>query len=187
MFLSANHLITFTLFSLLQPVIAHELPSDTDETNHYLIHREGQQKETPSPEGFPLVFGAVETLTLTQEDLALEARVDTGADISSLDARCIKEFHQDGRDWVTFQVVDRQSGASREISAPVTQYVKIKQHGRESQSRPVVCLDIAMGPLANSTLFTLTDRSKFDHPVLLGRSYLEGRAIVDVSHDHLIR
>jgi len=35
-------------------------------------------------------------------------------------------------------------------------------------------------------LVTLTDRSRFDYPVLIGRNFLRGEYIVDVEYSHTV-
>ncbi|WP_281646573.1 RimK/LysX family protein [Parendozoicomonas sp. Alg238-R29] len=133
------------------------------------------------------LLGAVETLTLSEGGLLMDARIDTGAELSSLDAREIREFKKDGEKWVNFQIIDRQSGVKKKLSLPIKNHVKIKRHAQKSQCRPVVCMGISLGEDTNKTLFTLTDRRNFEHPILLGRSYLHGKAIVDVSHNYLLK
>ena len=138
-----------------------------------------------------IIFGCVETVTLPALALDLKARVDTGAGLSSLDARNIEEFIRDGESWVSFQVKERVSGVCKKLCLPVISYVQIKRHGQKSQCRPVVSLPIALGNRQGETLFTLTDRSHFDYPVLIGRSYMEksypdDRTLVDVKRDHIV-
>ena len=128
----------------------------------------------------------VEIVHLPGLDFPMEARIDTGADLSSLDARCIKEFKKGDRTWVGFQIVERASGKRVELSVPVSRYVNIKRHGLPDQCRPVVCLDLMVGSQVVTSAFTLTDRSKFRYPALIGRSFLAGRAVVDVSRSHLV-
>ena len=91
------------------------------------------------------ILGGVETLALPAAGLTMDARIDTGADLSSLDARNIQEFTRDKTQWVSFQVVDRTSGKSRCITTPLDRHIHIKRHGLSSQCRPVVCLAITMG------------------------------------------
>ncbi|CAM3536732.1 ATP-dependent zinc protease [Parendozoicomonas haliclonae] len=131
------------------------------------------------------VLGSIEEVHLGGVDFPLDARVDTGADLSSLDARNIQEFTKDNKPWVCFQVCNRQSGHSVEIKLPVTGFVKIKRHGQESQCRPVVTLPMMLGDKKVNTDFTLVNRSNFRQPILIGRSYLDGRALVDVSQKYL--
>ena len=47
-------------------------------------------------------------------------------------------------------------------------------------------LNIKIGHLTLEREFTLTDRSAFDYPVLIGRNLLSGIAVVDVTRKNAI-
>ena len=148
------------------------------------------QAETKSIEPFQKkisdikILGGVETLGLPTTGMALDARVDTGAELSSLDARNILEFRKDRQQWVSFDLIDRKTGCCKKLSLPVERHVRIKRHGAKSQCRPVVCLPITLGNQHQETHFSLTDRSKFEYPVLIGRSFFSGQ-LVDISRSNL--
>ena len=120
----------------------------------------------------------------------LKARIDSGANTSSLSAREITEFERDGDDWIRFKlsleddepVVD----AMRDewIEAPVTRRVKIIQ-ASGTESRPVISLLMTLGPLKQRVEFTLNDRSHLSYPVLLGRRFLMDIALIDVSQSYI--
>lgn len=52
----------------------------------------------------PLVFGAHECVAFPEQGLVLRARVDSGANTASLNARDIREFERDGEPWVRFRM-----------------------------------------------------------------------------------
>lgn len=131
-----------------------------------------------------LVIGEAEYVTIEPDGMKLAARIDTGATTSSLGATEIKNYERDGKKWVRFKVTDPVSGKILEINRPLTRIVPIKRHGVPDQKRPVVTLPIRMGPIDVKTEFSLTDRTKFEYPVLIGRSFLEDKAIVDVSRKY---
>ncbi|MCL6271602.1 RimK/LysX family protein [Sansalvadorimonas sp. 2012CJ34-2] len=151
-----------------------------------LIHLplQADTKTTPFQQKETKILGGVETLGLPSAGMALDARIDTGAELSSLDARNIKDFKKDGKDWVSFELVNRGGGCTKNMELPVERYVRVKRHGAESQCRPVVCLPVVMGSDQRSTPFTLTDRRKFEYPILLGRSFLSG-LLVDINKKNL--
>ena len=145
---------------------------------------QAETESSPKLQSETKILGSVETLGVPLAGMALDARVDTGAELSSLDARNIKEFKKDQDSWVSFELLDRESGCLKQISLPVERYVKVKRHGAESQCRPVICLPVVMGSDKQKTPFTLTDRRKFEYPVLIGRSFLNGQ-LVDISKSNL--
>ncbi len=56
------------------------------------------------------IVGWVENALLVGPDINLKAKLDTGAETSSLDAVIIKKFRQRGKRWVRFRTTDRQTG-----------------------------------------------------------------------------
>ncbi len=133
----------------------------------------------------PLI-GEVEFVTIEPQGPRLAARIDTGATTSSIDARNIKSFERDGEKWVSFELLDPRTQQSQQLKRPLERIVSIKRHGAPDQERPVVTLQVSMGPIQQKSEFSLTDRSKFEYPVLIGRSFLSGAAIVDVSKKYAL-
>ncbi len=131
------------------------------------------------------IFGWVERVELLDGALSVKAKLDTGAVTSSLDAANVERFERDGERWVRFTVVDPESGESLELERPIVRNARIVQHSGKSQRRPIVVLDVCFGPFRREVEFSLVDRSNFIYPVLLGRSALEGAALVDPSETFL--
>lgn len=128
-----------------------------------------------------LTVGAIERVLLEPQGVVLEARIDTGAAVSSIDARDITPFERDGKRWVKFGLPLRDdSSRSLQIETPVTRRIRVKRHDRAAEERLVVTLRVLLGPANRLSEFTLADRSNYDYPVLIGRSYLQGLATVDV-------
>lgn len=129
-----------------------------------------------------VVLGEVEHVTVA--GWSMKARIDSGATTTSIDARNIKSFERDGKDWVRFDLINRDTKASQTLEEPVSRTVKIKRHGSESQHRYVVKMQLELGPINEKVEVSLNDRSEFTYPVLIGRNFLLDRAIVDVSQEH---
>lgn len=123
-------------------------------------------------------------MTIDSIRQTFNARVDTGAATSSLNAANIEEFERNGKKWVRFHLSENMKDTLKDhwIEAPVTRYVKIRQSTQnETERRPVVSLWISVGKIHERTEFTLADRSHMSHPVLLGREFIRDIALVDVS------
>ena len=127
----------------------------------------------------PDVFGWAEPVVLEEAGFRLEAKLDTGADTSSLDAIDIRRFRRKGKSWVRFTVEDHEEGDTVRLERPLLRRVRIKRHDGDSQRRSVVSLTVCLGGHRRKVEFSLIDRSQFDYPVLLGRSALTGIAVVD--------
>ncbi|GAL25428.1 hypothetical protein JCM19239_6348 [Vibrio variabilis] len=103
------------------------------------------------------------TRTLDALDKTFDARVDTGAVTSSLNASDIQAFERDGKQWVKFKLVDEKAEkeSNRWIEAPVIRYVKIRQSTSDKmERRAVVELWIRVGKIHEKAQFTLADRSQ---------------------------
>jgi hypothetical protein len=138
-----------------------------------------------TPEG-KLLFGATEWIWLDAADQALPARIDTGATSSSLSAVDITIFERNGNDWASFYVAHPTITRRIQIESPLIKHVRIRQATTEEvERRPIVRLSIRIGDLNEKVLFTLTDRSNMEYPVMLGRGFIKDIAVVDVARTHI--
>jgi hypothetical protein len=126
-------------------------------------------------------LGEVEWVTINPQGIRQKARIDTGAQTTSIGALNPQRFERDGERWVAFTIKDRDSGQETVIKRPIKRVAKIKRHNAESVERFVVELTLSMGSISEVTEVSLADREKFEFPVLIGRNFLEGEAVVDVS------
>jgi len=118
-----------------------------------------------------MVVGAAEHLWITPPDISLIARIDPGTSSNTIHATNITTFERDGDDWVRFT-----------LAAEVIVERKIIRQLRISK-RPVVRLRVRLGNVFDSFDFILSDRSNAEQPVLLGRTFLQDVALVDVGKE----
>jgi hypothetical protein len=119
-----------------------------------------------------IILGTVEDVILLPWGVKLPARIDTGAAKSSLDAR---ELRIQG-DIAEFRLPENYGGLR--IRLPVVEW----RHLRTTQGlkkRPVVELELCIGPKRLRTKATLEDRTSVKYPLLVGRNTLGGIFIVD--------
>ncbi|HSP57722.1 MAG TPA: ATP-dependent zinc protease [Halomonas sp.] len=120
----------------------------------------------------------------------LKARVDSGANTSSLSATEVTPFERDGEDWVRFKLgvndddVVVEDVVDEWIEVPVVRRVRIIQAAGE-ESRPVISLMMTLGSIREPVEFTLNDRSHLTFPVLLGRRFLLDIGIIDVAQTYI--
>ncbi len=133
-----------------------------------------------------LILGTVETVRLDPLGIIYEARIDTGAETSSIDAQNIVLFERDGRRWVRFELQDAGQNEPVVVEKRVRRFVLVSQtNSLEPDRRPVVRMRIQVGASIETVDISLTNRSRMSYPILLGREYLLDRAIVDVSRGHI--
>ncbi|MDX5332580.1 MAG: ATP-dependent zinc protease [Gammaproteobacteria bacterium] len=143
------------------------------------------------PSDNKIVLGRQEWVGFPDIGTYLKARVDSGANTSSLSAREITDFERDGEEWVRFKlaladdeddVVERVR--DRWIEAPLLRKVRIIQ-AAGTDTRPVVRLLMTLGPIRQEVEFTLNDRTDLSYPVLLGRRFMMDIADIDVSRKYI--
>ena len=136
-----------------------------------------------------IILGSIEKVTIDSIKQTFDARVDTGAATSSLNAIDIEEFERNGKNWVRFHLADNTKSEEEKniwIEAPVLRYVKIRQSSAdELDRRAVVELWVKVGKIHEKAQFTLADRSHMNHPILLGREFIRDIALVDVSRTYI--
>ncbi len=122
---------------------------------------------------------------IAPDSLLLNAKLDTGANSSSIHAENVSSFSRDGETWVQFDLKDEE-GKPITLERKVHRTVKIKRHKQKSSERPVVLLGICLGEHFEETEVNLSDRSNYKYPVLIGRMFLSGHFMVDASSKRLL-
>lgn len=126
------------------------------------------------------IFGWVERVWVGESQLPLLAKLDTGADTSSIHAFGIRRYRSSTRQvWVEFRLTDDNDERTIRFKKKLVRYAYIKEHDGPSQKRPVVNLTFCLGDHRRTVEVSLADRSGFQYPVLLGRNALEGHIVVD--------
>ncbi len=124
--------------------------------------------------------GWVEKVKLKPGDVVIQAKMDTGADYSSLNASNIVEIFKEGKKWVRFDVLSRY-GQQVTLLRELVRIAHVKQIGGKTHKRKVVLLGICVGNKYLEADVSLIDRSRFKYHMLVGRNFLAGNAIVDAS------
>lgn len=135
-----------------------------------------------------MLLGQYEWVHLPLQGLVFPARIDSGANTSSLHAINLQQFERDGKSWVRFETLyqpdKEQPSIQAEIEAPLVRKVNVTQ-ASGSETRPVVVLPVQLGSLTQAVEFTLTDRGNLVFPVLLGRRFFMDIAVIDVSKTYV--
>ena len=125
------------------------------------------------------ILGWAEPVLVGESRLEMTAKLDTGAETSSLDAVKIRRYRKSGRRWVEFLVQSRESGRRVTFRRRLVREVRIKEHDGRHQERPVVTVDVCLGTHLRTVEVSLIDRGEFDYQMLLGRKAVAGIAVVD--------
>jgi hypothetical protein len=130
------------------------------------------------------VVGWRELVSLPDLGLAgIPAKIDTGARTSSLHAHVLEDFQRDGMRFVRFAV---DWDGSRHFCEAVHVDVRgITSSNGEAQTRFVIKTPLRIGSLTFRAEISLADRSQMQFPMLIGRTALRRRMVVDSGHSWL--
>jgi len=117
----------------------------------------------------------------------IKAKVDTGADNSSLHAFNLERFEQDGVPKVRFEIHPRQRKRkpSIECVAEVVKERLVKNPGGRAELRPVIRTALVIGGEELDALVNLTTRDEMTFRMLLGRRTVRGRFLVDPGRSYV--
>lgn len=146
-----------------------------------LARAEDAKSQSPDPAvNAPVMLGWAERARIFPGNLAVQAKLDTGANTSSLNAPDYKVFERDGKTWVRFTVLNR-AGAHREYELEVVRMSKVKNLRGPISVRPVIHLEVCVGTIRKVAELNLSRRKNFIYKLLLGRRFLSGIITVDPS------
>ena len=151
------------------------------------LSKPAQVKVAPSAIDNKSILGQSEWAYISSVKSNFKSRIDTGAATSSLNAIDIERFERDGKKWVRFNLAHENGDKPEIIEAKIVRIASIVQSGNpgEDNKRLVVKLHIRMGDVAQTTEFTLADRLHMEYPVLIGRTFLQDVALVDVGQEYI--
>lgn len=115
----------------------------------------------------------------------IPAKIDTGARTSSLHATVLQEFRRDGENFVRF-AVDFPQQKVRQICEAVHVDIRgITSSNGETQERYVIKTPMRLGDTEFRAEISLANRSDMRFPMLIGRSSLRRRFVVDSGYSWL--
>ena len=117
----------------------------------------------------------------------VKAKVDTGADNSSLHAFNIERFTQDGLEMVSFEIHPRQRKRRPSVDcvAEVIGERNVKNPGGVSQIRPIIKTKLVVAGKEIEANVNLTTRDEMTFRMLLGRRTVRKKFLVDPGRSYL--
>jgi hypothetical protein len=118
---------------------------------------------------------------------AIKAKIDTGARTSALHAFAIEPFRRAGALWVRFEVhpIQRSSTVKIKCEAPAIDERAVRNSGGSVDRRYVIETRLMLGDRAWPIELALANRDQMGFRMLLGRTALGGRALIEPGRSFL--
>lgn len=123
--------------------------------------------------------GWIEKTRISGLDSDTEAKLDTGATKTSINAEILEkpEDTSESGGMIRFRFSDKD-GASKVYELPIVEWVRIKDGDGGFFRRPVVTMQICIAGRWIEGKVNLADRKQFDYSVLIGRNMLKKGALI---------
>lgn len=133
------------------------------------------------PNRNPLILGWRERVALPQFSIAsVKAKLDSGARSSALHVESLETFSRDGAIWLRFVLrIGRWHPRHVPCEARAHDRRTVIDSSGRSAERWFIETEIALAGLRFRAEISLTDRGGMLFPMLLGRSALAGRFVID--------
>lgn len=131
------------------------------------------------------VIGSKELISIIDLELFdLDAKVDTGADSNAL--HC-DDIEIDDNNMVYFTLLDEVHPAyhGKRMEMPLYKLKKVRSSNGELQLRPSIQVEVEFFGQRYQSVISLTNRADMKYPMLIGRKFLSGKFLVDVSQEYL--
>ncbi len=118
---------------------------------------------------------------------SIKTKIDTGARTSCLHTANYEIFEKDGKDWVRFTVhpIKDRNEVETHAEAAVTDYRVVRDSGGHEERRPFIKTKLLIGGESWSIEISLSNRENMKFRMLLGRTGLHKRALVDCASSYL--
>lgn len=136
-----------------------------------------------------LIVGWREMLSLPNLGIdKIKAKIDTGARTSCLHAFKVESFHKGDTLWVRFWIHPIQHNSEVEVvcEAKVMDERTVRDSGGHEESRYVIESEVNIGGQQWPIEITLTNRENMAFRMLLGRTAMNNRIIVDPAESFLV-
>jgi hypothetical protein len=173
----------FELMQMVRQELREELQVFFEKNNVTPVMASTTVEAPAKAEKIKDTVGRVEWVGIANEGIRVKARVDTGAQTSSLHAMNIKEEIIDGIVHVRFETYDDQDNKFILIR-PLLHQRKVRSTTGKSE-RYVIREKIRIGEREHTINVNLHNRSKLKYRFLVGRNLLLGKYKVDVSQSYL--
>lgn len=134
------------------------------------------------------IIGTIDFLSFIDHEIEnIPCKVDTGADTSAVYASKIKIKEKNGIEYLSFRLLGKRHPqyTGKEILVEKFKETKVKSSFGDYEFRYRVQLKIKLMNKTYNAWFNLSNRENMKFPVLLGKRFLKGKFLVDVSQKNI--
>jgi hypothetical protein len=135
------------------------------------------------------IIGWRETILLRDlSEIPINVKIDTGARTSALHAFNLRIKDDNGIAMAEFtlQPIQRSGAGASRVRLPIRSMRKIRSSNGRSETRPTVMANATLGETTWPIEITLTSRDQMGFRMLLGRSAVKSRFVIDPSRSYLL-
>jgi len=132
-----------------------------------------------------VVAGWIEKVSISDSHFEVHAKLDTGADSSSLNAIDYKITAQGSDQYISFDLTNKE-GKTIHLKNKIVRWTSIKNKFGIVKERPVIQIPVCLGKVTRVVEVNLVDRSNYNYQMLIGRSFLIGspNILIDSSNEY---
>jgi len=152
------------------------------------VVRTAEAAAKPSKRASKPVIGWREWIALPQLGVErIKAKIDTGARTSALHAWRIEPFERGGEPWVRFQLhpIQRDNRTVVTCEAALVGRRAVRSSSGHREERYVIRTAVTLGNVSWPIEVTLTNRDKMGFRLLLGRSAVKNRFLINAGRSYL--
>jgi hypothetical protein len=134
------------------------------------------------------IIGTIDFISFIEHEIEnIPCKVDTGADTSAVYASKIKIKEKNGIEYLSFRLLGKRhlQYTGKEILVEKFMETKVKSSFGDYEFRYKVELKIKLMNKTYRAWFNLSNRENMKFPVLLGKRFLKGKFLVDVSQKNI--
>jgi hypothetical protein len=132
-------------------------------------------------------IGRIEVVDLPELGMYnIKAKTDTGADTSVLHCEDFRVFEENGHRFITCHVRPHlEEDEVLTLTFPVHRERTVKSSFGHTETRHIFITQIRLFDKLYDIKLSLRDRSAMSYPMLIGRNFISGKFLVDVSQKYL--
>lgn len=135
------------------------------------------------------IIGHIELIDLPELNLYnIQAKIDTGAETSVLHCEDFFVFEEGEQQFIRFNIKpDLHKAEINTFTFPICRERKVRSSFGQTEKRHIFITKVRLFDQQFNIRLSLRDRSSMAFPMLLGKNFINGKFLVDVSKKNLAK